>query len=438
MKKILFLLFILCFSFNVGQSQSIYFPPTVGNQWDSLSINSLGWCQDKLDTLLDFLGNRNTKAFMLLKDGKIVVEKYYGTFTMDSLWYWASAGKTLTAFATGIAQQDGYLSIQDTSSTYLGQGWTIAPTAKENMITIRHQLTMTSGLNDGVPDHFCTIDTCLEYLTDAGTRWAYHNGPYTLLDSVLEVATGQPLNTYFNQKVKIPTGMTGMFVKSGFNNLFISKARSMARFGLLILNKGAWNTTPIMTDTTYFHTMTNTSQLLNPSYGYLWWLNGKSSYMVPSSQFVFNGPLNPNAPTDMIAALGKNGQFLNVVPSQQLVWLRMGDAPSGGDVPFTLNDTIWQKLNQVMCNPNGISSTISTNPSVQVIPNPCNDFIKIESNLPSYSIQLNDITGRLILKQDYAFKQTIISTTDLPEGIYLIRIIDKNRSISVHKINIRH
>jgi hypothetical protein len=44
MKKILFLLFVICFSFKVGKSQSIYFPPLAGNQWDSLSINSLGWC----------------------------------------------------------------------------------------------------------------------------------------------------------------------------------------------------------------------------------------------------------------------------------------------------------------------------------------------------------------------------------------------------------
>ncbi|MEZ5069123.1 MAG: hypothetical protein R2847_11860 [Bacteroidia bacterium] len=38
---------------------------------------------------------------------------------------------------------------------------------------------MTSGLDDGVPDNHCTYDSCLVYLADAGTRWAYHNAPYT-------------------------------------------------------------------------------------------------------------------------------------------------------------------------------------------------------------------------------------------------------------------
>ena len=137
MKKMILLIAFCCFSFKMTKAQSLYFPPLTGNQWDSTSISSLGWCQDKLDTLLNYLDDRNTKAFIVLKDGKIVIEKYFDTFTMDSLWYWASAGKTLTGFTTGLAQQDGFLSINDTTSNYLGQGWTIAPSFKENLITIK-------------------------------------------------------------------------------------------------------------------------------------------------------------------------------------------------------------------------------------------------------------------------------------------------------------
>lgn len=92
--------------------------------------------------------------------------------------------KTLAAFTLGIAQQEGFLSISDTSSNYLGAGWTDCPPIKEEKITIWNQLTMTSGLNDAVPYHYCTLDSCLQFLANAGTRWAYHNGPYTLLDEV--------------------------------------------------------------------------------------------------------------------------------------------------------------------------------------------------------------------------------------------------------------
>ncbi len=152
MNRILLFSFFLAFSFT-AKAQNLYFPPNTGNTWDTISPASLGWCQNELDTLVNYLDQINTKAFILLKDGKIVVEEYFGTFTQDSLWYWASAGKSLTAFTVGIAQQEGYLSIDDTSSQYLGQGWTVCPPAKEEMISIRHQLSMNTGLDDGVPDH---------------------------------------------------------------------------------------------------------------------------------------------------------------------------------------------------------------------------------------------------------------------------------------------
>ncbi|MFY7946628.1 MAG: serine hydrolase, partial [Bacteroidia bacterium] len=79
-------------------SQSLYYPSTT---WQTTDPSSLGWCTSEIDSLYAFLQKGDSKAFVLLKDGKIVLEKYFGTFTQDSLWYWASAGKTLTAFAVG-------------------------------------------------------------------------------------------------------------------------------------------------------------------------------------------------------------------------------------------------------------------------------------------------------------------------------------------------
>lgn len=101
---------------------------------------------------------------------------------------------------------------------------------------------MTSGLDDGVPDKHCKLDTCLNCLADARSCWAYHNAPYTLLEKVLMSATGQPINTYTQQKLKVPTAITGSWITVDYDNIFVSKARSMARYGLLIQNKGVWNT----------------------------------------------------------------------------------------------------------------------------------------------------------------------------------------------------
>lgn len=105
--KLLFgVFFIATFDLN---AQNLYFPPISGTTWDSISPQSIGWCQEKIDSLYNYLDANNTKAFIVLKDGKIVLEKYFGTFDQNSLWYWASAGKTITSFMTGIAQQEGYL-----------------------------------------------------------------------------------------------------------------------------------------------------------------------------------------------------------------------------------------------------------------------------------------------------------------------------------------
>ena len=331
-------------------TQQLYFPPTGTTQWQTVSPASLGWDDAALNNLYPYLQSKGTKAFIILKGGKMVTEKYFGTFTADSLWYWASAGKTMTGFLVGIAQKEGLLNINDRTSKYLGAGWTSEPADKENLITLKNQLTMTTGLDDGVADPDCTLPGCLVFKANAGTRWAYHNAAYTLLDAVVEKASGLSYNAYFQQKIRDKIGMNGLWVKTpNSNNIYYSNARSMARFGLLLLNKGKWNNSAILSDTNYFHSQVNTSQNINLSYGYLTWLNGKASNMLPQSQFVFSGSIIPNAPADLFAALGKNDQKIYVVPSQQLVIIRMGNTaggvkPAGSD----FDNELWGKLKTII------------------------------------------------------------------------------------------
>jgi CubicO group peptidase (beta-lactamase class C family) len=203
-----------------GNSQeptmTLYFPATTGNNWESVSPTSLNWKSAELADMYTYLEQKKTKAFIILKNGKIVVERYFGTFTADSNWYWASAGKTMTAMLVGIAQEQGILNINNKTSQYLGTGWTSLPLAKENLITVKNQLTMTTGLDDAVqPDNDCTLPACLQYKADAGLRWSYHNAPYTLLDKVIENSSGASFNTYFQQKIRDKIGMNGLWLKLG-------------------------------------------------------------------------------------------------------------------------------------------------------------------------------------------------------------------------------
>ena len=337
------------------QGDSLYFPPINSQDWETTSPEGLGWSTTAVDNLLTYLETNNTRAFIILVEGRIVVEAYFGnnilgttTFDVNSQWYWASAGKTLTATLVGIAQQEGRLSIDNPTSNYLGTGWTSLPADKEALITVRNQLTMTSGLDYGVADLNCTDPSCLVYKTDAGDQWYYHNAAYTLLERVVEDATGIDYNDYTNQKVEAITGMSGQWLSSGYNNIYWSTARDMARFGLLMLNRGSWGSTGVLKDQGYYHSMVGPSQDLNPSYGYLWWLNGENSIIYPGLPNTFNTSLSPNAPTDLFAGMGFNGQFVEVIPSKNMVVVRMGEAPEGSAVPIAFHDEMWSKINSVI------------------------------------------------------------------------------------------
>jgi CubicO group peptidase (beta-lactamase class C family) len=327
-------------------AQSMYFPPLSGTAWETQSIASLGWNASAVAPLETFLREKNTKSFMILVNGRIVMETYYNGHMSTTTWPWNSAGKTLTTAATGIAQQDGLLNINTPVSNYLGNGWTSAPIDKERLITPRHLITMTSGLNDASE---LVIKSNLTYLADAGTRWSYHNVFQKQMDVVAAVS-GKTFDAYVKEKISDRIGLDGFWNKGLIFTVYHSTTRGMARFGLLALNQGNWNGTQVV-PAAFFRESIQTSQSINPSYGYLWWLNGKTSYMVPNSQTVYPGALVPNAPADMYAAMGAEDQRIYVVPSRNMVVIRMGDASDPANPGFAVSsfdNTLWEKINAVI------------------------------------------------------------------------------------------
>ena len=426
-KKLIIFLFLVLIRFE--STAQTYFPPLVGKQWDTTSTTKLNWCNDSIPSLLKYVGDNKSKAFLVLVDGKIVIEKYYGTFTQDSIWYWASAGKSLLATTVGIASQENLIDIQKPSSYYLDTAWTSCSLSDELNIKIVNQLSMTSGINDNVVDVDCTLPSCLTCIAPAGNRWAYHNAIYTLLEDVVSNATNQTLNAYLNSKIKAKTGMTGLYVKQGYNNVYFSNARSMARFGLLAMNNFVWNGDTVLKDGAYKTQMTNTSQNLNLSYGYLWWLNGKSSFMLPSSQLVFNSSLLPDAPSDLFSALGKNGQIINVVPSKKIVLVRIGDRPTNAnELPMIFNNEIWKRLNYVICNSsNGISESKF---QPKIYPNPSKDFIIIDYPETLTNISIYNALGQA---QPITFDNNKVDVSTLPAGVYTI-VISNGKSIFKNKL----
>ena len=429
-KAIMYLLF--CFwNFCSLSGQSLYFPPLTGSTWNTTDPQSLNWCQARIDSLYNYLSAKNTKSFILLKDGKIVLEKYFGTYAIDSLHYWASASKSLASFITGVAQQKGLININNQVSQYIGSHWTSAPLAKENLITVKNLLEMNSGLDDAPPLPCGTEDTakaCLIYKADAGTRWAYHTGAYKKVQDVVSAAAGTNYNLVTNNWIEIQTGMSGTW----FQQVYYSKARDMARFGLLNLNKGIWNTDTIMKDSIYFKTMTNTSQNFNLSYGYLWWLNGKPTYMNPGIQLVLNGPLIPNCPSDMFAALGKADQKIYVVPSTRMVVVRQGS--SAENVTFalsTFDNTLWDYINKLNCTTTSLNEEGDISSKISIYPNPATNLLKIKSELALNSVLLTNSIGETF---DIKFINNEMDISSLKKGLYFLTITSVKNTSLIKKV----
>lgn len=330
---------------NNPQPDTLYYPTTDAT-WETVTAESLGWNTAAFSDLYAFLELKNTKSFMILYNGRIVSEQYFNGHSAQSLWYWASAGKTLTTACTGIAAEQGLLNVNAAVSTYLGAGWTSLPANKEQLIKVSNLLTMTSGLDDSLGDSVAPEN--LQYVADAGTRWAYHNVYVKLQDVVSEVAN-KTWATYFNENLRDKIGMNGFWFSSGEDlSVYRSNTKSMARFGLLMSRKGKWFDQQIVPEA-FCEAATQTSQNLNRAYGYMWWINGESTYRLPQVQFQFNGSLIPSAPADMYCALGKNDQKIYIVPSRKLVIIRMGDSADGTN--FALSDfdyALWQKINAVI------------------------------------------------------------------------------------------
>ena len=329
------------------KNNKLYFPPTKG-KWDTVDPAKLGWNAAKLKKALAYVGKNKSSGMVILYRGKILAEQYWPLDPPEKTaagarnpYYHmrlgvndqgqaiedvASAQKSVTAMLVGIAQHKGLLKISDPVHKHLGKGWSQASPDAEAKITIRHLISMSSGLTDR-----------LKYQAPAGTRWAYNTTAYSRSLTCVAKASGMDENELTTKWLTGPLGMTDSkwsarpwanqttVIANKFG--FATTARDLARFGLLMVANGYWDGQDVLEDKKYIEQATSPSQQLNPSYGYLWWLNG-GPFVARGTAGKKPGRLLPTAPKDMYAAQGKLGRRLYVLPSQQLVITRLGDQSS--------------------------------------------------------------------------------------------------------------
>lgn len=120
----------------------------------------------------------------------------------------------------------------------------------------------------------------------------------------------------------------------------------MARVGLLVQRGGTWDSHPVLRDAAYLDAALASSSEANPSYGYLWWLNGKAGHRLGEAGALQPGPLIPDAPDDTVAALGLDDQKIYVSRSTGLVLVRQGGRGGTGprEALSSFDNELWRAV----------------------------------------------------------------------------------------------
>ena len=325
----------------------LYFPPA-GGAWESVDPAAIGWNVGGLEAALQYAGEQRSSGVVVLHQGRIVAERYWEVPEMEGSVYdtlltgmtadgraledVASVQKSVVSFLAGVGRGEGLVDFEAPVSQYLGTGWSQAQAQDEAAITVRHLLSMSSGL---ARDH--------SFEVPAGEKWMYNTNVYSQTVKVLEAASGLEVNEYTSQWLTSRIGMSeSRWVDRPWadpdlaaNTIgFETSALDLARFGILMLAEGHWRGTDVLGDPDYIAEAVSPSQGMNPAYGLLWWLNGWPNGVEREATIMI-----PSAPDDLYAAVGALGRKLYVVPSLNLVVTRLGDAPAPD-----FNDVFWSHL----------------------------------------------------------------------------------------------
>jgi CubicO group peptidase (beta-lactamase class C family) len=289
-----------------------------------------------LDEAVAYAESEESHCLLVVKDGELVLERYFGDATADTPMKSWSVAKSHVAAIVGIALGRGELgSIDDSIATYLPE-LAADPRAA---VTLRSLLTMTAGVYAGVLDDMAgmfeapdmtakALATTLQ--SEPGTAWEYSNVAVQLFDPIFR-SLGVRADDYAKEHLWEPIGMDAQWLTDTAGNPamymnVIATCRDHARFGYLMLQRGCWDGEQIVPEA-FVVEATSPSQSMNDGYGFYFWRGaGDPTLDLVDSSPLDRGALHPGAPEDAFCAVGLGGQFIEVVPSLDLVVVRMGHA----------------------------------------------------------------------------------------------------------------
>lgn len=311
--------------------------------------------KDRTFSITEYLEKTRTTGLLVIKDGKVVFEKYRYDRKSSHRFLSFSMSKTITAMLVGMALEDGLIrSLDDLAGAYVPQ----LQDSAYGKVTIRQLLTMTSGVkwNDGVmgtnTSDMLQLNEChmrhrgcesslallaahKEFANEPGSRYSYSGGDTMVLGHVLRAATRKDVTSYTQERLWSRIGAESdaawMVDRHGVENVFghfAATLRDYGRLGLLLANRGKARDGEQLLTPAYWNEMT-TPQLAASrprvatgywGYGYQLWLDPKPGV------FCFRG---------------LKGQAIYVDVPKNLVLVRLAVAKSDDAADSSERDYMW-------------------------------------------------------------------------------------------------
>ncbi len=278
---------------------------------------------------------RRTRAVVVVHQGRIVAERYAPGIGPDTPLHGWSMTKSVMGTLTGALVRQGRLALHDPVDI-----WRQTDDPR-SAITLDHLLRMTDGLawRENYVSPFSEVlalswgrDDMAAFAAERplahppGSHWNYSSATTTILARALRAALDDDANAYFafpRRALFEPLGMTTAVIEPdaagtfGGATFMYATARDWARWGLLLLSDGVWNGKRILPEGWVAYLTRPTPQSTDHIYGAHFWLK------VPPSYYNRDGE-RPALPKDAFFAVGHWGQIVTIIPSRDLVVVRLG------------------------------------------------------------------------------------------------------------------
>jgi CubicO group peptidase (beta-lactamase class C family) len=281
-------------------------------------------------------GERDTRAIVVVHRGRIVAERYADGFGPANRYPGWSMTKSVGSALVGVLVKEGKLSLDMNG---LFSPWR-ASGDKRAAITLRQMLWMSDGL--AADESYAPTGGATKLLFGArdigatamqagqakepGSTWYYSSATSNLISQLVRDSVGGSLEQYLTfprrvlfdrigmQSAVMEPDATGLFVASSF---MYATARDWARFGQLYLQDGVWNGERILPEGWVDFSRTPAPAAPLGQYGAQWWLNAGAASDSAKREF-------PRLPRELYYASGFEGQTVAVIPSRELVVVRLG------------------------------------------------------------------------------------------------------------------